>query len=81
MSMLVVHLDDTGNINSIQREKEPQYISGDYPKWLRERVALLRMLDERGDLVHLKGFKVNQNYIFLNVTKKELTEVGKLLGT
>ena len=81
MSMLVVHLDDTGNIISIQREKEPQYIRGNYPSWLRERVALLRMLDGKGDLVHLKGFKVNPNYIFLDVTKKELTEVGKLLGT
>ena len=81
MSMIVVHLDDTGNITSIQREKEPQYIRGNYPSWLRERIALLRMLDGKGDLVHLKGFKVNPNYIFLGVTKKELTEVGKLLGT
>jgi hypothetical protein len=81
MSMIVVHLDDMGNITSIQREKEPQYIRGDYPSWLRERIALLRMLDGKGDLVHLKGFKVNPNYIFLDVTKKELTEVGKLLGT
>ena len=81
MSMLVVHLDDTGNITAVQREKEPQYIYGDYPKWLRERVALLRMLEGEGDVIHLKGLKVNSKYIYLNSTKEELAEVGKILGT
>ena len=81
MNTVVVHLDNTGNITSIQRAKEPQYIRGNFPSWLRERVALLRMLEGKGGSVHLKGYKVNPNYLFLDVTKKELTEVGKLLGT
>lgn len=76
-----VHLDGEGNITSIQREKEPQYISGDYPKWLRERVALIKLIEGNNSAISLKAMKINPQYFILYLSKKELTEVGKLLGT
>lgn len=80
-NVVTVHLDDEGNITSLQRAKEPQYISGDYPKWLRERVALVKMADIGKMVVTLKAIKITSQYIILYLSKKELTEVGKLLGT
>jgi hypothetical protein len=80
-NVVTVHLDDEGNISSLQRAKEPQYISGDYPKWLRERVALVKMADIGKMVVTLKAIKITSQYIILYLSKKELTEVGKLLGT
>lgn len=80
-NVITVHLDDDGNITSVQRAKEPQYISGDYPKWLKERVALVKMADIGKMVVTLKAIKITSQYIILYLSKKELTEVGKLLGT
>lgn len=80
-NVVTVHLDDGGNITSVQRAKEPQYISGDYPKWLKERVALVKMANIGEMVVTLKALKISQQYIILYLSKKELTEVGKLLGT
>ena len=80
-NVVTVHLDDEGNITSLQRAKEPQYISGDYPKWLRERVALVKMADIGKMVVTLKAIKITSQYIILYLSKKELTEIGKLLGT
>jgi hypothetical protein len=80
-NVVTVHLDDEGNITSLQRAKEPQYISGDYPKWLKERVALVKMADIGKMVDTLKALKITSQYIILYLSKKELTEVGKLLGT
>ena len=80
-NVITVHLDDEGNITSVQRAKEPQYISGDYPKWLKERVALVKMTNIGEMVLALKAMKITSQYIILYLSKKELTEIGKLLGT
>ena len=80
-NVVTVHLDDEGNITSLQRAREPQYISGEYPKWLKERVALVKMADIGKMVIALKALKITSQYILLYLSKKELTEIGKLLGT
>jgi hypothetical protein len=80
-NVVVVHLNDEGNISAIQRSLEPQYVTGNYPVWLRERVALLKMADQGVTLKDIQAYKVNPYYYLLHLTKKELTEIGKMLGT
>jgi hypothetical protein len=80
-NVVAVHLDQEGNISAIQRSVEPQYITENYPVWLRERVALVKIAEEGTMVKDIKALKVNSHYILLHLTKKELTEIGKLLGT
>jgi hypothetical protein len=79
-SVVAVHLDMDGNISAIQRSQEPQYITENYPVWLRERVALIRMAEAGTIIKDIKALKVNSNYYLLHLSKKEHTEIGKLLG-
>jgi hypothetical protein len=79
---LAIHLTRDGEIESVQRDKEPAFLRKEFPKWVQERVALVKMLD-KGDMIDkpFPALYVNPAYILLWVNKKELTEIGKLIGT
>lgn len=79
---IAVHINDDGEIESIQRTKEPYYLRDDFPKWLCERVALVR-LSNIGELI-MSPFQaryINPRYMILYLSNKEYTEIGKLIGT
>lgn len=81
-SAVAIHLTKDGGIESIQRDKEPAFLRKEFPEWIQERVALVKML-EVGELVEdpFAAMHVNPLYIIMWLNKKELTEIGKLIGT
>lgn len=84
-TVVIVHLDAEGNkITALQRSQEPQYIindKGTYPKWLHERVALLKIAEEGTVIIGIRAIKVNPSYFMLRLSKKEHAEIGQILGT
>jgi len=81
-SAVAIHLTKDGGIEAVQRDKEPAFLREEFPKWIQERVALVKML-EVGEAVEtpFAAMYVNPKYIIMWINKKELTEIGKLIGT
>lgn len=81
-SAVAIHLDTDGEIKAVQRDKEPAFLHKDFPKWVCERVAMVKMLDV-GESVEdpFAAMHINPLYIIMWLNKKELTEIGKLIGT
>ena len=79
---VAIHLTKEGDIESVQRDKEPAFLRKEFPKWIQERVAMVRMLD-LGETIEdpFAAMYVNNLYILMWLNKKEHTEIGKLIGT
>lgn len=79
---VAIHLTSEGEIEAVQRDKEPAFLRKEFPKWIRERVAMIKILDVgEGIEEPFAAMHINPSYIIMWVNKKELTEIGKLIGT
>jgi hypothetical protein len=75
-SMVVVHLDLSGEIERVQRRTKPRELYSNYPDWLLERVAFIKMTNNPSKL---SAIKVQDTYFMVWLTRKEYTQLGKLI--
>lgn len=80
-SVVTVHINPWGEIDLAQREKHPQGLYSNYPDWMIERVAFIKMANEEDGHVNenLKVVKVNASYFMMWVNRSELIQLGKLI--
>jgi hypothetical protein len=78
---VAVHLNPWGDIDLVQRDKEPQGLYSNYPDWMVERVALIKMANDRDGQLYrdLNAMRVNESYFILWLNRSELIQIGKLI--
>lgn len=76
----VVHLNLDGDIIAVQLDALDKSLTANYPIWIQERIAIMKMGEEGVTYKAFGGYKLNKLFFIMVLTKKETKELNKLIG-
>lgn len=79
MSVVTVHLKN-GEITAVQILDYKDALTTNFPQFIQERIAILKIAEPKTFVVGVMGTKINSEYAILTITPSETKKINKLLG-